>query len=238
MADGRGGAVDPIALKPVGVTDDGSSVLLARRSNAKKGQFRLVIDDALLARLEEARDRAAAATHLADAPDEELPEDPEATVGPVAQAESKLSIKEIQTLLRQGRSVASVAKKAGVDPAWVERFESPIIWERSGMAARARRAVLSRARMGDSALPLGESVHANLKAKGVLMTDPEFEQSWDAVRYAHGTRWKVSFRFFYRGRDRDVRWDYEPLTDQLHPLDKTAADLGWVARRGRRASRS
>ncbi len=237
--NGVGGATQ-VNLKPVGVTEDGSAVLLARRANAKTPEFRLRIDEALLERLEEARDRAERPTGETGADPQPAPEvapAPAAPPPPVPQVVSKLTPKEVQALLRQGRTVASVAKKAGVDPAWVERFESPIIWERSGMTARARKATLSRSRMGESGAPLGEAVRTNLRAKGVILDEREFVDSWDAVRERKDPSWIVSFSFFYRAHDRVCRWRYDPAEDRLEALDKVAAELGWVARKRRPAAR-
>lgn len=217
-------------LKAVAVSDDGRSLVLSRRANAKNASFRLPIDAALVARLEEARERVTASQTRPKQEDRRDQARPAPPVAPV----SKLTPKEVQALLRQGRSAAAVAKKAGVDVAWVERFETPIIWERSGMAQRAQRATLVRPRSGPSALPLGEAVRVNLDRRHVALDDDQLDAAWDAMRRGRGNTWTVTFSFFSRGRNRRAAWEYDPLTDELRALDKAAAELGWTAKGRRR----
>ena len=216
-------------LKVVGVGDDGLSLMLATRANARHGPYRLAVDEALLAALEEARARVLSAR----APDPE-PEPEPVAVEP-ARVESKLTVKEIQALLRQGRSVHSIAKKAGVAEAWIERFEVPIVWERAGMATRAQRATLVKSRSGASAAPLGEAVLANLKARGVPMSPEVYESSWDSTRHPKTGRWTVTFTFTARGRPHVAEWELDAEGIEVHPLNKLAGDLGWVQPKRRRA---
>lgn len=226
------------ALKPVGVTDDGKSVLLARRSGAKNPSFRLAIDDDLVRQLEAAEERMEAAA--AARKRVEVESEPEA-VEPVSPREvvSKLSPREVQALLRQGRTAASIARKAGVDVAWVERFETPIIWERAGMATRAQRATLSRTRRGISGLPLGEAVRTNLKRRRIAVSEQQMGEAWDAIRTRKKARtWIVSFSFANRGRTRVAEWEFDPALDKLKPLNDLAGDLGFVAQTRRRTARA
>lgn len=227
---GSGNGHSAVRLKVVGVSDDGLSLVLATRTNARSGAYRLALDEALLERLEEARARVLAA----QAPPEPAPE-PEPPAAEPARVESKLTVKEIQALLRQGRSVQSIAKKAGVAEAWIERFEVPIVWERAGMATRAQRATLVKSRSGASAVPLGEAVLANLKARGVAMSPEAYESSWDSTRHAKTGRWTVTFTFTARGRPHVAEWELDAEGIEVHPLNKLAGDLGWVQPRRRRA---
>lgn len=207
-------------LRAVGSAPDGSAILLGRPQGGT-ARFKLPIDGALVEALEAAR---VARDAVARARDQlELPP-------PIpARVESSLTIKEIQDLLRQGRTTAAIAKRAGVDPEWVARWEGPIVWERAGMAARARRAPLVRARGGRSRFPLGEAVAANLKAKGVSMAPDELEHAWDSTRRPRVNRWIVTFTFPSRGGDQVARWELDPNGDTVTALDKTANELGWVA---------
>lgn len=246
----RGTANGIVTLRPVGVTEDGSYVTLARRSTAKSGGWRIAVDEALLTFLEEAIVRAEKA---APAPTEEPadlfepepepepePEfEPMRDPEPVRVAESKLSPKEIQALLRQGRSVTSIARRAGVSAEWVERFEVPIIWERAGMVTRARKAPLLRPRQGPAGKPLGEAVLNNLRARRVRMSDEDFEAAWDAVRNARTGLWTITFAYASRGREQKAQWEFDPDSLDVRPLDKLASQLGWApppARRKRAAA--
>ncbi len=231
-----------VTLKAVAVSDDGSELILARRANAKTGNFRVAIDDVLVEKLQEASRKAAEAELE---PEEREPIEPEADLDAhgeelppprTPRPDSKLTPKEIQALLRQGRSVASIARRAGVEAEWVERFEVPIVWERAGMAARARRATLHRARRGPSALPLGEAVDANLHLRRVQMTPGEIDDAYDAVRHPKTGIWKVRFTFDSRGRSHVAEWSYEPESNELHALNTLAAELGWIDPRRRRKS--
>lgn len=209
------------SLKPIGVSPDGSTLLLGRSSGSRGPSFRLGIDETLVAALEEAHAARAAAKKAKD--QLELPP-------PVpTRVESKLTVREVQNLLRQGRTVAAIAKRAGVDPQWVERWESPIVWERAGMAARARRCHLMKARGGISRVPLGEAVTANLKDRGVKLDARAFEAAWDSTKKARSSRWAVTFTFTSKGREQTARWEFDPESGEVHGLDKLANELGWIA---------
>jgi transcriptional regulator with XRE-family HTH domain len=202
----------PAPLKPVGVTDDGAALLLARRAGAK-GAFSLPIDAALVAALEEARSKFGPSSYI--------------------RQESRLTPREIQALLRRGLSVEEVARRAGVDIAWVERFEGPILWERSGMVERAQKAMMSRPRLGASALPLGEAVAAKLRSR--RQSRDNLGERWDCVRAAKGRNWVV--RFAVSG-GRHAEWEFDPATNQLLALNDLGQELGFVQRRSRRARKS
>lgn len=214
----------PPRLKTLGVNEDGTEILLGTASG-RRPTHRLALDVDLVEALEaagtaRARERAARAQA-------ELPP-------PVESVESALTVREIQNLLRQGRPVAAIAKKAGVEEAWVRRWEGPIVWERAGAATRARRATQKRPRGGPSKVPLGEAVAANLKRRGVAMDSESLDAGWDSTKKARGSNWIVTFTFDQRKRQRIARWDYDPENDTVKPLDELAASLGWVERVRRR----
>ena len=207
-------------LKAIGADPSGSALLLARTSTANAPTFRLAIDEGLVDALESAQASRAAAAR-AEAQLELPPAIP-------ARVESKLGVKEIQNLLRQGRSVEAIAKRAGVDPEWVQRWEVPIVWERVGMAAKARRVHLRRARGGISRVPLGEAVTANLKRRGVKVDADGSDEGWDSTRKPRSSRWVVTFSFHARGREQVARWEYDPESDTLSNGDKLGNELGWI----------
>ncbi len=214
-----------VTLRAIGVTEDGLYLTLARRSNAKSGGWRVAVDDELLAWLEEAvqRTRMTGVESGLQKPRVATP-----------RVNSKLSPKEIQNLLRQGSSVTSIAKRAGVPPEWVARFEGPIIWEREGMATRARKATLQRSRRGPSALPIGDAVEANLRAKGVGNTLELMKSGWDARRRSRSGKWIITFSYSFRNRDLSAQWEFDPEGGVVSPLDPLASRLGWVEPRPRR----
>ena len=214
-------------LKVIGASPEGNALLLARSASAIAPAFRVVLDEALVEALEDAQKVRAAAARARD--QLELPP-------PIpARVESSLTVKEIQSLLRQGRSVDAVAKKAGVDVTWIERWEGPIIWERAGMAARARRAHLTRSRSGGSRVPLGEAVASSVKTRGIRMDRDAYEAAWDSLKKPRSERWVVVFALPSRGREQLARWEFDPESGKLIGLDKLANELGWVAPIKRRA---
>jgi hypothetical protein len=218
-----------VTLKPVGVSDDGAYLLLARRAGAKTGAFRLAVEPMLLRRIRQAQKRAAPPPAAKAKKPVEKP-----APAPQVRATSKLTPKEIQALLRQGRSVASIAKRAGVDESWIERFEGTIVWERAGMAARAQRSTLKRARMGPSGLSLGDAVATNLKRRGIELPPGRYDEGWDSIRRPRKATWLVSFTFVHRGRTQTAKWEFDPETSDVQATNALGAQLGWVDRKRRR----
>lgn len=158
---------------------------------------------------------------------------PAAEAGPVDQApgagvaaRSGLSPAEIQARLRAGRSVRAVAREAGADAAWVERWHVPIVAERERVLADARARRLDRPR----ARPLGVAVDRSLQERGVA---PE-ESEWRVVRRDDG-RWRVSVRFEEGGRPRTATWLLDPDVERLRAQSPLATELsapgGHAARR-------
>lgn len=229
MAKPKKPAQRATVLKAVGVSPDGASLLLAKTAGATTPTYRLSIDERLVGALEEAQTSRRAAARAKD--QLELPP-------PIpARVESTLTVAEIQNLLRQGRSVDSIAKKAGVDPVWVERWAGPIVWERAGTATKARRAYLARARGGVSRVSLGDAVAMNLKDRGLRIEGAEFDSSWDSTKKSRSDRWVITFTFTHRSREQKARWEFDPENGDLTSLDKLANEIGWVPplRRRKRA---
>ena len=207
----------PVRLTALGASEDGTELLLAS-PRGTRATHRIAIDESFVASLEDAhaaRGRSRAAAR--EEPSEESTET------------STLSVSEIQNLLRQGRSIGTIAARAGVTEEWVRRWETPIVWERAGIITRARRGRVGRPRSGISRLQLDESVTTNLRTRGVRMPPDDFDSAWDAIKKARGNRWVVSFEFTGRGRKRVARWDFDSDTGQVKALDDLAASLGWVA---------
>jgi hypothetical protein len=232
-----GNGHDVVRLKAVGVSDDGQALFLATRANARTGGYVLALDESLLERLEEAREKvfAARAAQSESAP-AGAAQPPPPPPPPPPRVESRLSVKEIQAMLREGRTVQAIAKKAGVEETWIQKFQAPIVWERAGMASRARRSVVVKSRSGPSAVPLDDAVLANLRARGIQLGPSAYEQSWDSIRRVKSGTWTVSFSFEARGRTHVAKWEYDTETLEVRPMNKLAGDLGWIAPRRRRAS--
>jgi hypothetical protein len=144
-----------------------------------------------------------------------------------ARVQSKLSPREIQQLLREGRPVKDVAAEAGVEIAWVDRFLGPVVEEMTGIVAMTRRSYQSRPRLGQSGLSIGEAVRRNLEdRKASTPTIEQLEHGWDARRVKPRT-WRVRLRFTHRGKRRVAEWEFRTDTRTARPRNKLATELGW-----------
>lgn len=148
--------------------------------------------------------------------------DLDAVEAPIPTVRSRLSPAEIQARLRAGRTVPAVAREAGVDRAWVERWNEPIRAERERVLADAwtRRIDVPRAQ------PLGVAVDRSLSERRV---DPA-TASWRVVRRDDG-RWRVSVRFEERGRMRTATWLLDPGEECLRAKSRLATELSAPGRR-------
>jgi hypothetical protein len=85
-------------------------------------------------------------------------------------------------------------------------------------------------------MSLGDAVAFNLKDRGLRMEGAAFDSAWDSIKKPRSERWVVTFTFTHRSREQAARWEYDPENDALTAVDKTSADLGWVAPIRRRSS--
>jgi hypothetical protein len=200
-------------LHLVGFTTDQKGLILSARRGARSGSFHLPVDQPLAEAVDELRARQA---------EEEAERIEVAESARPARVESALSVKEIQARLRQGRSVADVAKVAGVDTAWVDRFATPILAERAQVISRVQLLSLRRARLGPSEHPIAESIRRNLSDRGVAVSPEEFADGWTARQLADG-RWAVRFRFRQRPPARRSRPSLPPRSGPRSPsgFDRT-----------------
>jgi hypothetical protein len=160
--------------------------------------------------------RAQAAEETGDGP-------PEASSVP---AISLLSPAEIQAMLRAGRSVRTVAREAGTETAWIERWQAPILAERERILADARGRRIDQ----PHARALGGSVERQLADRGV---EPESAR-WEASRRDDG-RWRITVRFDEEGRARSATWLLDPAEPHLRPQSPLATEL--ASPRGRSSAR-
>lgn|GEM_PF-6291357 len=208
-------------LHLVGFTTDQKGLILSARSGARSGSFHLPLDDALSEAVEELRER--------QAEDEaEVEEVTDAEVARTARVESALPVREIQARLRQGRTVQEVAKVAGVEPAWVERFATPVFAEQAQVVVRVRGMALRRPRLGRSSHGIGDAIRRHLAERGVAFSPEEFASAWTTRQLADG-RWAVRFRFRHRGKDQTLRFDLDEATGTVTAADRLSGQLGYVA---------
>jgi hypothetical protein len=225
----------------LGFTNDLKGVVFSQRRGSKQAKFWLPIDAKFLEavkKLDRARaDRAATPARKAKSGKEVPsaaaerfravpPSRPLPAVGR-SQAASGMPASEIQQLLREGRSVKSVSEASKASPAWVERLAHPVFIERNGVVRMAQRAVMPRARLGPSGVPIGEAVFRNLEERRATPeTIEELEDGWDA-RTTRAGEWRVSLRFTHRARRRVAEWTFHKGKHEIQPRNRLAAELGW-----------
>lgn len=210
-----------IKLKLVGASTDLEHLVFSSAKKGRRGSHVAPIDDKLFRVLEDVVRK-----RKSKEKGEPGPKKPA--------AEPKLPPREVQRLLRAGRSVEQVARSAGMDGAWVQRFLGPVLDERTIAIQDLQKARLEKPRLGISRAPLGESVARNMRARRVKITEEELADAWDASR-VDGAPWTVTLTFTYRGRQQRAVWRYDPHRREVTSANRLGSDLGWVsdARRAR-----
>jgi len=148
--------------------------------------------------------------------------------------QSSLTPREMQARLRAGSTLAEVARDAGIDEAWVEPFAVPILAERAEVVSRARQMTLSKARLGESAEPLGAAVRWNLAGKGLGLPQDTFDAAWTAWNVANGS-WIVRFSYMSRRRTQSAEWEVDLRAREVVARNRLASELGYVEPASRRS---
>jgi hypothetical protein len=233
-----------IKLHLVGATDDLKNLVFSRRRGAKSGTFMVPIEEQLQQTLDEvARLRREAALGAdgvpgslstsdeaapPDAAGEEslaLPADAGAAGADGGFRSSQLSPKEIQSLLRAGKTVEEVARMAETDVSWIVRFNGPIVAERGGVVEAVKSGLISRSRLGRSKVPVGEAIAANLRDRKINLPHEILDEGWRAIR--RDGYWEVTFRYLSRGQAREARFAYDLEKRSVRHLNALASQLGW-----------
>lgn len=198
-------------LQLLGVHDDGEHVVFV---GADGQRYRAAVDDALRAAVR--RDRA--------------------RLNQLQISGQSLRPRDIQNLVRAGRSAEQIADEAGMPLEFVQRFEGPVLAERENIVWRARQ---TRVRRRDEVGPtLGDLVDERLEARGVSLTR---NADWDAWREEDGT-WTVQVAFTAGGQDRIAQWRFDVGASHLTAADDeskwlTSEHGGEQGRRPARADR-
>jgi len=232
-------------LYVVGFTSDLRDLILSRQKGVKSGGFAVSIDDRLRGTLEEV-DRLRAdgrpggdgkVNGVVPAPREPASRgaaprgsasreaEPDTTNRKGPGRASRLTPKEIQVQLRAGLTVQEVARMAGTEISWVERFVSPILAERTGIVEAVKAGVISRPRRGRSSATVGDSILANLSERKINLPADAVDDGWKAVR-RDGT-WEVTFHYSVRGQDRDAQFAFDAETRAVKALNPMASQIAW-----------
>lgn len=236
-----------VRLHLVGFTTDLKNLIFADERGARTGGFVVSVDSRLkntlreVARLEEEAEEqyeaeaeevlqeAEIQAELEQKPEPEAPSPPKPP-----KVVSKLTPKEIQSLLRQGKTEEQVARLAGTKVDWIKRFSFAILAERQDVIDAVKAARLSKPRLGPSGANIGEAVEENIGAKRLRMTPQEMDDAWKAVR--KNGRWHVSFEYQSRGQKRLARYSFDPSNRMVEPLNEIALELGWRPASGKKAA--
>ena len=186
-------------LHVVALSEDGRHVVLATTPDARRGGFRLALDERL---------QAAVRGDL-------MTGDP---------GREPVSVREIQARLRAGESVEDLVRSGGASLARVERFAGPVLSERAQVVEQARKAVLVRGRRGASALPLGETVDLRLSELPSVRPDSVEWTSWKG----EDGLWTVEVSWHSRGRTRTAQWRYDVVARTMTAVDPASAALAHV----------
>lgn len=185
-------------LRLVGMSEDGTTVVLAGENNAR---FRLPIDEGLRAIV-----RRAGMPRLGTNTSLGLP--------------GELRPRDIQARIRAGETADEVARVSGLPVDKVRRYEGPVLAEREHVTYQAQRGTVRRpGESGPSARTtvLADVVAARLQAAG---TDPAGAE-WDAWRREDG-RWTVRVRYLFAREEQQADFVFDAVTRVSLAADNNA----------------
>lgn len=220
-------------LYVIGYTSDLAGLVLSRQKGVRSGGFVLDLDAKLrraVGEIDTLREESRYGTKLA--PGDVIDASVNEEEAPAESAPGRrlnrgvLTPKEIQAELRAGRSVKEVARMAGTEVSWIERFLSPILAERKGIVDLVLAGTLSRPRRGKSGCKVGEAITANLKERSIVLGPEALDEGWSVAR--RNGRWEVTFRVPLRNQQKDAAFAYEPESG-VTALNPMALQIGWRA---------
>lgn len=134
-----------------------------------------------------------------------------------AEPARQMTPREIQALIREGRTIDEVSDLSALPPSRVSALAGPIEAERDYTARQARAYPVSEE---SGAFTVEELVTSRLLARGV---QPE-EIQWDATR-KHGFPWVLYARFTSGGIDREAVWNIDQDNRRIEALNDEASWL-------------
>ena len=123
--------------------------------------------------------------------------------------------REIQAMLRSGRSAEDIAEASEIPLEHIRRYEGPVLAEREWTAQRARTFPVGR-----GGPTLQEVVSERLAAR-----EATGESAWDAWRRQDGT-WTLELTFSAGGRTRQAHWVADTSNRTVSPVDDEAR---WIS---------
>ncbi|MBP1325197.1 hypothetical protein JOF28_000429 [Leucobacter exalbidus] len=165
------------------------SLILA---NASDDEFRLVIDDLLMSELKHASRK-------------------ERETG-------RVRPREIQSLVRAGKSRAEIAAMTGLEEADIERYEEPVLAERRYILDRAHAIPVRTDANDDSDQQFGAVIAERLIVLEAEATD------WSAWRDEE-TGWLISLEFISRDVAHRALWSFDHRKQTLAPINSDAVSM-------------
>lgn len=171
---------------------DASGALVLR--DAQGAEYRLRVDDELLAAVRRLRTQQATRTY----------------------GRGQLRPKAIQAMIRSGLTAEEVADATGGDLDHIKAFEQPVLAERRHIAHSAGQSpVYEDGSRDHTPRPLRDVATERLEKRGA---DTDSLQ-WDAWRSDEGV-WNVELAFTVRGTQKTARWEYRERN--VHAIDDEA----------------
>lgn len=184
------------------VRRDDQSLIVATESGE---EFRLLVDDAVLGELRQ----------LA-----RLLERSERSVG-------RVNPREVQSLVRAGKSRAEIADLTGLEPGDIERYEEPVLAERRYILELAQAVPVRTSASDDAEEQFGTVIAERLVGLGAE------EAAWMSWRDEEAG-WMVSLDFVAREVAHRAIWSFEHRKRQLAPLNSDAETLSKLGEVGDR----
>ncbi len=185
-------------LRLVGLSDDGSSLLLVADTADGEERFALPVDDRLRAA---ARGDSRRLTQI------------DVDLG------TELPPRVIQSRIRSGETPEQVAAASGTRVERIMRFAHPVLQERERVAEQAREA---RVRLTDST---PGSTLQQFMTERLRLIDTDIDAvSWDAYRSDTGA-WVVSGAWRAGEKSGTARWTYDLPSRTVAPLDAVTTDF-------------
>lgn len=161
-------------------------------ANEAGEEFSLVVDDAVLSEIRH--------------------------VGRREREASRVRPREIQALIRAGKTRAEVAKLTGLDEADIERYEEPVIAERNYVLERAHAVPVRTDATDDSEQRFGAVIAERLISLGADTSE------WSSWRDPE-TGWMVALEFISRDVAHRAVWSFEHRKGLLSPVNPDAVNL-------------
>jgi hypothetical protein len=139
---------------------------------------------------------------------------------PAAPVSHRVSPREIQAMIRAGKSADEVIAETGESAEYVERFEGPVIAEREYVVTAARSVPVAVVADTDS----GVATHTF----GGVIDSRLIELSATEVKWAswkNEQHWLVTVSFLDQGTAREARWTFDPKKSTLVPSNQEAQSL-------------